>query len=145
MASIHHEVTLDVSADKAWSALRQVGLAHKLFAPVLTDGRLDGDVRTVTFANGLVTRERIVDVSDDRRRLAYSVIEGAPMSHHNASMQIIPIDQNRSRFVWIADFLPHEFAGTMAPLMRQGADALKGNLEREMVDATGIEPVTPSV
>jgi hypothetical protein len=145
VASIHHELTVNVSADKAWAALRQVGLAHKLFAPVLSDGRLEGDVRTVTFANGMVTRERIVDISEDRRRVAYSVIEGSPMTHHNASMQIVPIDGRRCRFVWIADFLPHEFADTMLPLVKQGAEALKANLEKEMVDATGIEPVTPSV
>jgi hypothetical protein len=145
MASIHHELVVNVSADKAWSALRQVDQAHKLFAPVLVDGHMEGDVRTVTFANGLVTRERIIDISDDRRRVAYSVIEGAPLTHHNASMQIAPIDERRCRFIWIADFLPHDFTGAMAPLVKQGAEALKANLESEMVDATGIEPVTPSV
>jgi hypothetical protein len=145
MASIHHEITIGTSAEQAWAALRQVGLAHNLFAPVLTDGHLDGDVRTVTFADGQVIRERIIDISEERRRVAYSVIEGSAMTHHNASMQIVPEGKDRCRFVWVADFLPHEAAGVMAPLMQQGAEALKANLEREMVDATGIEPVTPSV
>ena len=129
MASMQYELILDMDADKAWAALRQVGLTHKLFAGALIDGHLDGDVRTVSFAGGLVTRERIIDVSEDRRRVAYSVIEGTPMTHHNASMQIVAVDNSRCRFIWIADFLPHAFGDTMAPLVKEGAQALKANLE----------------
>jgi hypothetical protein len=129
MASIHVEIELALDPDRAWSALRQVGLAHRLFAGVLVDGRLEGDVRTVTFANGLVARERIIDVSEERRRVAYSVIDGTSMTHHNASMQIFEAGDGRSRFVWIADFLPGDFASSMMPLMKQGSEALRQNLE----------------
>ncbi|HEY0628558.1 MAG TPA: SRPBCC family protein [Sphingomicrobium sp.] len=129
MASIQHETVLDLSAEQAWSALREVGLAHRLFAGVLTDGRLDEDVRTVTFANGMTVRERIIDVSDERRRVAYSAIEGTPMTHHNASMQIVPDGEGRCRFVWIADYLPHDFGEKMRPLIEAGTEALKVNLE----------------
>ena len=48
MASIHHEVTVEVSAQQAWTALRAVGAAHELFAPVLVDGELQGDTRRYT-------------------------------------------------------------------------------------------------
>src|SRR5688500_17242898 len=113
MASIHHEIDIHVSADEAWRALRQVGLAHRLFAGVLVDGSIDGDVRAVTFANGLVTRERIIDVDDERRRVAYSVIVGTPMTHHNASMEIVETGPDSCRFIWVADFLPEEFGPTM--------------------------------
>src|SRR5687768_10651511 len=54
MASIHREVQLEVSADQAWSVLREVGKPHEAFAGVLTDATIEGDVRTVTFANGMV-------------------------------------------------------------------------------------------
>ena len=64
MASIHHEQSVEVGVGTAWGALRQVGDAHRLFAPVLADGHLDGDTRTVTFANGMVARERILDVDE---------------------------------------------------------------------------------
>jgi hypothetical protein len=129
MGSIRHEIELEISADQAWAVLRDVGLAHRLFAGVLVDARLDGDVRTVTFADGLVVRERIVDVSDEHRRLAYAAFEGTPMTHHNASMEVIRLGESRSRFIWIADFLPDDFGGTMMPLIQQGAQALKTNLE----------------
>jgi hypothetical protein len=129
MGSIHHEIALDLDAEAAWAALRRVELAHKLFTGVLVDARLDGDVRTVTFADGLVVRERIVDVDDERRRLAYSAFDGTPMTHHNASMQIVSEGKGTCRFVWIADFLPHAFGANMLPLVRQGAQALKTALE----------------
>ena len=70
MASIHRETVVDVGAEQAWAALRTVGAAHELFAPVLTDGELNGETRRVRFANGMVVNERIVDVDDGMRRVA---------------------------------------------------------------------------
>ena len=130
MGSLKHEILIAVNEQHAWAALRQVDQAHRAFAGVLVAGEFDGEVRTVTFANGLVTRERIIDVSDENRRVAYSVYDGTPMTHHHAAMQLIPDGDGCCRFVWIADFLPDEFGETMRPLMEQGAEALKSNLEQ---------------
>jgi len=135
MASIHHQVTVDVSADKAWAALRLVGEAHKLFAPVLVDAHLEGEVRTVCFANGTVVRERIIDVDDERRRVAYSAVDGPGMSYHHASMQVVDAGPGRCQFIWITDFLPPDIRGHLAPLIEQGARALKTNLETRSVAA----------
>ena len=49
-----------------------------------TAGLEHDDTRVVTFANGLVVHERIVDVDDDARRLAYTVLDG-PFTHHHAT------------------------------------------------------------
>jgi Polyketide cyclase / dehydrase and lipid transport len=129
MASIHKELTVEVGAEKAWAALRLVGEADKVFAPVLVDAQLDGDIRTVRFANGMVLRERILDVDDTTRRVAYSAIDGPGMTYHHASMQVVDKGPGRSLFVWITDFLPREIGGNIAPLIEQGANALKANLE----------------
>lgn len=128
MASIWWEEPVAAPAGLAWAALRRVDLAHRLFSPVLVDGSMDGGIRTVTFANGLVVRERIVDVDEERMRLVYAVL-GDLFEHHSASMQILPVDEERSRFVWISDFLPDERAETVRPLMEQGARALARNIE----------------
>jgi hypothetical protein len=37
MASIYKELGIDVSPAQAWAALRRVGDAHTLFAPVLVN------------------------------------------------------------------------------------------------------------
>jgi hypothetical protein len=130
MASIHQQVVVEVDSEKAWTALRDVGEAHRLFAPVLTDSRLDADIRTARFANGMVLRERILDVDDRRRRVAYSVMDGPGMTYHHASMQIVEASAGRCLFVWITDFVPQELGGQLAPLIEQGTQALKANLEQ---------------
>ena len=105
--------------------------AHSLFAPVLVDGTFDRDAetRTVRFANGMEVQERILDVDEDRRRVAYTVVAGGGMSYHHASMQIFNAGPEHCRFVWISDFLPAECRDRMAPLVEAGTQALKANLE----------------
>lgn len=114
--------------------LRRPGDAAALFAPVLADSVLDGDVRTVTFANGMIVRERIIDIDDQRLRLAYTVL-GDRFEHHSASMQIVPIDDRTCRFVWISDILPDDRAALVGPLMEQGCRALVANIERTLTPA----------
>jgi hypothetical protein len=129
MASIRQTATIDIDADKAWEVLRRVGEPHKLFAPVLVDGHLEGDIRTVHFANGMVVRERIIDVDDQQRRVAYSVLDGPGMTYHHASMQVVDAGPGRCQFIWITDFLPVDVGKNLTPLIEQGTSALKKNLE----------------
>ena len=128
MASIWWEEPVGAPADLAWAALRRVDLAHKLFAPVLIEGTMEGNVRTVTFANGLVVRERIIDIDESRRRVAYGVLDGA-FDHHSASMQIMPISDASCRFIWVSDFLPNDQIEAVRPLVEQGSRALAQNIE----------------
>jgi len=129
MASIHREITIGVPADTAWSALRDVGALHtRLAVGFVTDCRLDGDARIVTFANGIVARERIVDVDDTQRRIAWSAT-GARLTHHNASAQVFAEGPARCRFVWIADLLPHEMAPAITGMIEQGLAAIRATLE----------------
>ncbi len=129
MASIFREVRIDAGPDAVWDALRDVGAIHQRLAPgFVTDVRLEEGARVVTFGNGLVARELIVDVDDQMRRLVWSVV-GGRMTHHNASAQVFPDGEGRSRFVWIADLLPHEVAPAIAAMMEQGLGVIKRTLE----------------
>jgi carbon monoxide dehydrogenase subunit G len=113
-----------------WDALRDVGALHRRLAPGFVTGvRLEEGARVVTFGNGLVARELIVDVDDEARRLAWSVV-GGRMTHHNASAQVFPDGEGGSRFVWIADLLPHDVAPGVAAMMDQGLGIIKQTLER---------------
>ena len=85
MASIRREVSVAVGAEVAWDAVRDVGaLPTRLVKGFVTDCRLDGDARIVTFANGMVARELIVDLDDAQRRLVWAAV-GGRLTHHNAS------------------------------------------------------------
>ena len=131
MASIHKEIRLAARAEDVWDAVRDVGNIHKRVCPgFLTDCRMDGpDARIVTFGNGMVVKELIIDVDDKAWRVAWSAV-GGRTTHYNASMQIYAEGEG-CRAVWIADLLPNELAGAIAGMIDQGLAAMKKNLERK--------------
>jgi Polyketide cyclase / dehydrase and lipid transport len=130
MASIHKEILIHARPEKVWESVRDVGAIHTRLAPgFVVDTRLEGDARVVTFGNGMVARELIVDIDDDARRLAWAVV-GTRLTHHNASMQVFADGAEHSRAVWIADLLPHELAGDIAAMIEQGMGVMKQTLER---------------
>jgi uncharacterized protein YndB with AHSA1/START domain len=131
MASIRKEIVLDASPEHVWSALRDVGAVHtRLARQFVLDTRLDGDSRLVTFANGEVVRERIVDIDDRARRLAYAVVDWRT-THHNASFQVVPEGEGRCRLVWITDLLPDTLAELVRGFVDQGSAAIKRTLEAQ--------------
>jgi len=129
MASIRKEIPIDARPDDVWAAIRDVGAIHQRLAPgFVTDTRMEGEAaRVVTFANGFVVRELIVDVDDAARRLAYAAV-GGRSTHHNASFQVFEDDAERTRLVWIADVLPHEVAPPIEEMMEQGARVMQRTL-----------------
>jgi carbon monoxide dehydrogenase subunit G len=128
MASIHQEILIVAPPEAVWDAIRDVGAVHTRLAPgFVVDTKMDGDARIVTFGNGLVARELIVDVDDGRRRLVWAVV-GGRLTHHNASLQVFDIG-GRSRVVWIADLLPNGLAETIAGMIDQGMRTMKATLE----------------
>jgi len=131
MASIRRELLVRSDPEDVWAAIRDVGAVHERLAPgFVVDTRLEDGARIVTFANGLVARELIVDVDDEARRLVWSVVGSPRLTHHNASLQVFADAGGHSRVVWIADLLPDEIAGTIAGMIEQGLSVMKKTLER---------------
>jgi len=131
MASIRKEILIDARPDKVWDAIRDVGALHERLVPgFVVDTRLEEGARVVTFGNGVVARELIVDLDDAARRLVWAVVDSPRLTHHNASVQVFADGERRSRVVWIADVLPNEIAGYMAGLLDQGLGVMKKTLER---------------
>ena len=121
---------VEAPAESVWDAVRDVGAVHERLVPgFVVDTRLEDGARVVTFANGVVARELIVDVDDTARRLVWAVVGSPRLTHHNASVQVVPDGERRSRVVWIADVLPNEIAGYMAGLLDQGLAVMKKTLE----------------
>jgi carbon monoxide dehydrogenase subunit G len=130
MASIHKEILVDAAPEKVWDALRDVGALHERVVPgFVVDTRLEDGARIVTFGNGMVARELIVDVDDDARRVVWAVV-GGRFTHHNASVQVFAERDGRSRLVWIADLLPDAIAGDIRAMIEQAARVMKPTLER---------------
>jgi hypothetical protein len=131
MASVRSEVLIEARPEVVWAALREWGALHERLVPgFVVDSRLDGDDRLVTFFDGAVARERLVDIDDESRRLVWSVVDSPTgITHHNASAQVLVEGEGRSRFVWIADVLPHSVAGPMRERMDRGVGVVKRTLE----------------
>ena len=131
MASITKQIIINADPETVWSALRDFGAVHERLVPgFVVDCRVEGDIRVVTFFNGAVAHERLVDVNDDTRRLVYSVVDSPLNStHDNSSAQVLPEGDARTRFVWIKDVLPDEIAPRIEELMDRGVAVIKSTME----------------
>jgi hypothetical protein len=131
MASIHKEIPIDASPADVWAAVRDFGNLHKGLVPgFVLDARLDGDARIVTFANGTIARELLVDCDDARRRLVYAVISER-VKQHSASVQVAADGDSRARLIWIVDVLPNETVPYIDGQMDQAALAMQKTLRRD--------------
>lgn len=132
MASIVREVAVEAGAAECWDAVRDFAALHERLAPgFITDVQmLSPREREITFFSGAVAKEYLVGIDDDRRRLAYTVVE-SPMgsTHHNASVEVHPDGDTRCRFEWITDVLPDELAERTGALMDRGIAIIKETLE----------------
>jgi polyketide cyclase/dehydrase/lipid transport protein len=129
VASIRVERTIEASLEEVWDALRDWGALHERLVPgFVVDTKLDGEDRIVTFFNGAVARERLVDLDEEDRRLVWTIVEG-PYAHHNGAAQAHAGEDGTTRFVWTADLLPDEAGPATAEMMERGAETAKRTLE----------------
>jgi carbon monoxide dehydrogenase subunit G len=130
MASIRKQFTIDANVDDVWWAVRDVGAVHSRLAKgFVVDTQLDGEARIVTFANGTVARELIVDIDEAERRLVWAVV-GGRMTYHNASLQVFAESEGRTRAIWIADLLPNELKEPIRAMIDAGSLAIQRTLAR---------------
>lgn len=124
MASVHRSVHIRKPAARVWNALQDVGALHTRLVPgFVVDCKLDGDARSVTFANGMKARELIIDIDPSLMRVSWSAV-GGRLTHHNASAQVFPAGEECD-VVWIADLLPHDMAPAIAGMIEHGLKAMK--------------------
>jgi carbon monoxide dehydrogenase subunit G len=125
MPSIHKDIAIDAPAAEVWAAVADFGALHRRLVPGFAlDAHLDGGARVVTFANGTVARELLVDCDDARRRLVYAAVSER-VKHYNASVQVLADGETRSRLVWIVDVLPNEIAPYIEAQMNRAALAMQ--------------------
>jgi len=136
MASLHKDILIDAHPEHVWAAVRDFGALQRLAPGFVRDVRLDGEARIVTFANGNVAREVLVDCDETRRRLVYTVVSER-VTHYNASVQVfgdgeaLGDGKARSRLIWIVDLLPNDVAPYIGGQMDQGALAMQRAFGRQ--------------
>jgi hypothetical protein len=138
MATIHKDIPIDAPPAEVWAAVRDFGAVHTRLAPgFVLEARLEGDVRILTFANGNIAREQLVDCDDQRQRLVYT-IASERLKHHNASVQVLADGATGSRMIWTADVLPNEIAPYIDAQMDLGALAMQKKLARSAKVESGF-------
>ena len=129
MASIRKEILIDAPVDRVWDALRDVGALHtKLVPGFVKDTKLEGDVRIVTFGNGMTAREEIVSIDAAQRRVAWAIV-GQQFRHYSGAAWVEADSTGGARFVWTADLLPHEMAAQVEQMMTAGITVVRATLE----------------
>jgi hypothetical protein len=129
MASIYREFTVEADPNIVWSAIRDVGAIHQRLAKgFVIDTRLEGDVRTVTFKNGIVAKERILGVDSQNRRMAYTILSDK-FEYHNAAFQVFAEANRQTQIIWTADILPNEMETYLSEMTDRAIEAIKGTLE----------------
>ena len=129
MASIRKEIQIDAPVERVWAALRDVGALHTRLVPgFVTDTRMDGNARVVTFGNGQTVREDIVSIDDSHRRVIWAIV-GQKFHHYQGTATAEPGDPG-CRFVWTIDLLPDALAPNVEAMMTAGLSVMKKTLER---------------
>jgi hypothetical protein len=129
MASVRREIVTKAAPDKVWSAVRDIGALHTRLVPgFVTDTKLEGSVRIVTFGNGRAVREPIVTNDDQARGLVWTS-EGGMAEHYNGAVQVTANVDGSSTVVWIADFLPDDITTGIAGAIDAGMAVMKKTLD----------------
>jgi hypothetical protein len=131
MASVILDIPIAVPADAAWAVIGDWANGPARMAPGwVTDVRIEGEHRVVTFANGAVFRERLISIDQTARRLVYAITgDAVNPDHHNAAMQIRPDGSASCRLHWVQDVLPDALAARLETGMTASANIIKSTLE----------------
>lgn len=129
MATILRDIEIGASAEFVWAAVRDVGNVHeRLFPGFVTEVTMEPGMRHVKFATGWVIHELIVSIDEDLRRIAYASVQGRAQ-HHNSSMQVVPVAENRCRILWITDVLPDSVAASISDILNHAIPLMVRTLE----------------
>lgn len=130
MTTLYKEVFIDVPHQRVWDAIRDIGALHTRLVPgFVVDTKLEPGARVVTFGNGMVMREPIISLDDERRRLCWTA-EGGATTHYNAVMEVRQ-EGRGARVLWTSDLLPDAVAGQIGGMQEQGLATMKRTLESQ--------------
>jgi len=138
MATLHKDIFIATNPEHVWDAVRDIGALHTRLVPGFVINTLvedDGEARVVTFGNGMVMREAILSLDNERRRIAWTA-EGGPMTHYNAVLTIEPGDIG-SHVLWTTDFLPNSQREAIANMQDQALASMKRALESDIAAENG--------
>lgn len=126
MASATAELTMSATPDAVWAIVRDFhGLAG--WMPGIESSEADGDDRVLSMM-GMSIRERLVKLDEGAKSITYSIVDGAPVESHEATITVHAADGG-SRVTWDVTATPDEMAGLMQGIYQQALEPLKQKAE----------------
>ena len=127
MATATAELTMSASPDAVWAILSDFhGLPN--WMPGIDESVADGEDRVLSMM-GMTIRERLVKMDDAGKAVTYSIVDGAPVESHEATITVHDADGGGSRVTWDVTATPDDMAGLMQGIYQQGLEALKTTAE----------------
>ena len=127
MATATAELTTSASPDAVWAILSDFhGLPN--WMPGIDESVADGEDRVLSMM-GMTIRERLVKMDDAGKAVTYSIVDGAPVESHEATITVHDADGGGSRVTWDVTATPDDMAGLMQGIYQQGLEALKTKAE----------------
>jgi carbon monoxide dehydrogenase subunit G len=128
MADGKAEVSIDASPDEVWKLIRDFGTLDE-WMPGVESCTLDGDVRTIGMM-GIEIKEQLRTLDDDKRVLAYSVVESpmGPDLQHTATLTVTP-EGNGSHVTWAVEVTPDEMLAMFLPVYEGSIGEIKKKVE----------------
>ncbi|MCC6830543.1 MAG: SRPBCC family protein [Thermoleophilia bacterium] len=118
-------IDIDAPPEAVWAVLGAPDHVSRWY-PQYTSCVTDGDIRTLTRADGSVVTERLLERDDARRFYRYGVIDGVPLRSHRASFEVLA-NGTGSRVLWSTEGEPlEEGADLEARLADRQRAALEG-------------------
>lgn len=118
-------IDIDAPPEAVWEVLGAPDHVSRWY-PQYTSCVTDGDIRTLTRADGSVVTERLLERDEARRFYSYSVIDGVPLKSHRASFEVQGHGSG-SRVLWSTEGEPlEEGADLEARLAERQRSALEG-------------------
>lgn len=120
-------IRIDKPAEEVWNLVgRFDGLEDWL--PGVDGCEVDGDVRKVD-TMGMVIEERLVDLNEAARTITYSIVAGAPVETHEATIAVAPVGETATDVIWTVSTEPDDAAAFMRDVYQGALDAAKAKLE----------------
>ncbi len=127
MPTIHKVIDIDATADAAWAKLSDTPNIASLISFMETSEQ-DDDVRVCSIEGGGKLVEKIVEIDQDLKRVAYSITESPlSMEYHAASMQIVP-NSRKCQFVWTTDVQPAAVVDHFGPMIERACGDMQKTL-----------------
>ena len=109
MKTLKEETKFNCSADELWLTLSDVGRCD--WVPTIDKITLEGDFRHFEMTGMGQITEKILKQDDASMTLQYSAIKTpAPIEHHLATMQIMPLNEHECLLNWTTEISPDIFA-----------------------------------